>query len=89
MGERKFICFIIDGVFKLGDLLFRLRDETTDGGMDDYRVKRDGLELFQRLREFLMLFAEACLEAVFLVEMLLLLNGLFDGKEQSVGGILE
>ena len=35
VGERHFIRFPIDGVLEFGDLLFRLRDETADGGMDD------------------------------------------------------
>ena len=34
-GERNIVCFAFDGVFDFGDLLFRLRDETADGGMDD------------------------------------------------------
>ena len=84
MGERYFGRFAVDGVLEFGDLLFRLRDETSDGGMDDRGVQCDRLQLFEGAGELGLLFAEACLEAVLLVELLLLFNDFFDGEKERV-----
>ncbi len=54
VGERYFVCFAIDGVLKFGYLLLCLRDKTTDGGMDDRGVQRDGLQLFEGAGEFVL-----------------------------------
>ena len=65
-------------------MLFRLRDEAADGGMDDGGIQRNGLQLFKSAAELGLLFAEACLEAMLLVELLLLFDGFLNGQQKCI-----
>ncbi len=50
----------------------------------DRGVQCDRLQFFEGAGELGLLFAEACLEAVLLVELLLLFDDFFDGEKERV-----
>ena len=52
--------------------------------MDDRGVQCDGLQFFEGAGELGLLFAEACLEAVLLVELLLLFDDFLNGQQKRI-----